>query len=66
MEEQDRTLAAILAAGLLAREAAIVSPGDQERVPLAKRAQHAVDLYQECLKALRGSQGGDQDPPRGS
>lgn len=56
MADQDRTLAAILAAGLLAREAANVSPGDQERVPLARRARHAVDLYRECLKTLQDSE----------
>jgi hypothetical protein len=52
-DENDRTVAAILTAGLLAREAANVTPGDQESVPHSERADHAVAIYRECLKRLR-------------
>ncbi len=52
-EDKDRTVAAILAAGLLAREASNVSAGDQDRVPHSERADHAVAIYQACLKRLR-------------
>jgi hypothetical protein len=52
-EETDRTVAAILTAGLLAREASNVSAGDQDRVPLSERADHAMQIYQACLRSLR-------------
>jgi hypothetical protein len=52
-EDTDRTVAAILAAGLLAREASHAWAGDQERVPHQERADHAVDIYRACLKSLR-------------
>ena len=51
-EDNDNIVAAILAAGLLAREAAQVSLDDQDCVPPAKRAEHAADLYRHCLSAL--------------
>jgi len=54
-EENDRTVAAILAAGLLAREASNVTPGDQERVPYSERADHAVEIYRHCLSRLQQS-----------
>lgn len=57
-EENDRTIAAILAAGLLAREASNVTPGDQERVPYGQRADHAVEIYQQCLRSLQQAQHG--------
>ncbi len=58
-DETDRTVAAILAAGLLAREASNVWAGDQDRVPHSERADHAVEIYQACLKRLqRGSDPG--------
>jgi len=52
-EDTDRNVAAILAAGLLAREASNVSAGDQDRVPYSERADHAVEIYRACLKRLR-------------
>ena len=52
-DDNDNIVAAILAAGLLAREASNVTPGDQEQVPLDDRADHAVDLYRHCLSALQ-------------
>lgn len=52
-EDTDSTVAAILAAGLLAREASNAWAGDQDRVPLHERAEHAVKIYQACLKKLR-------------
>jgi hypothetical protein len=52
-DENDRTVAAILAAGLLAREASNVTPGDQERVPYGQRADHAVQIYRHCLSRLQ-------------
>lgn len=57
-EENDRMIAAILAAGLLGREAGNVTPGDQERVPYSDRADHAVEIYRHCLRSLRQAQDG--------
>ena len=52
-DETDRTVAATLAAGLLAREASQVWSGDQDRIPHSERADHAVAIYEACLRRLQ-------------